>query len=91
MSRKNGRMPFRWRKEQAVGPSSSLETKTEVQALRFSSGGRDRIRTCEAINLTVFKTVALNHSATLPCFILAYFKGECNFSGVSKKIPPGAV
>ena len=33
-------------------------------------GGRDRIRTCEAINLTVFKTVALNHSATLPPVIL---------------------
>ncbi len=33
-------------------------------------GGRDRIRTCEAINLLVFKTSAINHSATLPPLIL---------------------
>ena len=36
-------------------------------------GGRDRIRTCEAINLLVFKTSAINHSATLPSSILSYF------------------
>ena len=35
-------------------------------------GGRDRIRTCEAINLLVFKTSAINHSATLPFFIVAH-------------------
>ena len=70
-----------------TGPSSSLAEGTgknfllpflENKNKRASSlisifGGRDRIRTCEAINLLVFKTSAINHSATLP-FDLFYHK-----------------
>ena len=45
---------------------NSLAQKEARRPQSNSDGGRDRIRTCEAINLLVFKTSAINHSATLP-------------------------
>lgn len=62
--------------------------QSKKQAFRLHFGGRDRIRTCEAINLLVFKTSAINHSATLPREILPYLDKKHKLCYNTNNPPP---
>ena len=56
------------RKRATFGDSAGRPTEAQATAKRKASvGGRGEIRTRDTLSrMTVFKTVALNHSATLP-------------------------
>ena len=59
---------------------SSAKRENDIllfEVFRQEHGGRDKIRTCDGVTMLVFKTSALNHSATLPCLIITHLSLIC--------------